>query len=89
MNREFLYVTTFFAFPTFLMYYLSNLMINKTNNNNKLLNKIVLLEEKFLHLEEKIEDLEEFKTTYYQRNIIDHNWFNIQQEISEDEDEED
>ena len=80
MNKEILLTATFCMFPTFLMYYLSDMMIDRINKNNQNLNKIILLEEKISQLENKIEDLEEFKTSYYQNSFISSSWDNSSEE---------
>ena len=75
MNRELWLATTCCVmFPTFLMYYLSVQLIDKTNVNNNNLIKVILLEEKISQLEEKIEDLEDFKTSYYQNSFNVNSW---------------
>ena len=68
------------------MYYLSNIVINRININNINLNKLILLEEKFLQLEKKVEDLEEFKSNYYQNSFATTNTWDMEMiETSDDE----
>jgi len=86
MNKEFLVAGSFLIFPTCLVYYLSNLVIDKVNSNNINFNRLILLEEKFSQLEKRTEKLEEFKNNYYQNSFIGNNW---NRELIESSDEED
>ena len=93
MLKDIFMYSTLFLSPTIIMYHLTkdlvDILVDKINTRNDLVNKVVILEEKLEQLEAKFDDFNDLKKRIYASALLMNSRRWDDDELSELEDEED